>query len=263
MNEEKNDFSLIHLLIPILIGVGIFILSNNIIWLFLCLPLLFFMPIILQIRQNKINLYTFFRYFLLLAFPVSIFLSFGEIARCSSDWFIWEVLAMVAISTILTSGKRIGLSLWSKVYYIAILLFVFVIMLSMGNGAECGATNAKIKATMGQMRSAAELSKIRTASYKGIGEDRDFNALMQGVHSAQEGANPDQCFIDDLFSKKERNKRVFGEMLISTDGSTWCYKAQLINDPILWCVDSNGYAGYVDEIGCSADNYSCKVGSND
>lgn len=64
--------------------------------------------------------------------------------------------------------------------------------------------------------------------------------------------------LDEMFNKVEENYIGKG-LLIDGNGTAWCYKADLIKDSVPWCVDSNGYTGYVDEGGCSGGNYFCQM----
>jgi hypothetical protein len=102
--------------------------------------------------------------------------------------------------------------------------------------------SAKVKATMDQMRSAAELFKINNnqGTYFGITEEGDTSVLVNEVN---------------------RILKTDNNILISPDGMAWCFKVDLSgkNGKMqMFCVDSDGYSG--EPTNTSSD---CNLRNND
>lgn len=254
--KKENNYSLKYLLIIPIVG-GLCVLFNNVYWS--CFFLLFLVPVFFIISNNLNKPTLLFRYLLLLVFPITLYFSFGEIMNCADDWLFFEILLIIVISLLLMKGKRMNLGLIFKVYYIFALIFL-LFGFGFFSGASSSTPDAKIKATMSQMRSAAYLSKLRVGSYAGVRNDEDFNVLMRAVYDTQKGLSSHQCILNRPFNWFMAETKPYDEgLLVPADGSAWCYKVELKMNPISWCVDSNGYAGHADEGGCVGENYSCKV----
>lgn len=262
MDEGKQDFSLVHLFISLLVigAVAVGFLFGNPAFPFLfCLFLLFLIPISLQMNKNRDNPNFVFRSLLLLVFPILLFFSLVEFRNCSGYGFLIELLIMAAIPFFLMNGKGVHFNLVFQLYYILLVFSLSVVLISMP-GPPGGAWDAKIKATINQMRSAAELSRLRTGSYAGIVRDNDFTKLRESVRSIQTGADDNVCIVNRVFNFVSIDKKSYVDvLLVNRDGSKWCYKAELRSDAIPWCADSDGYVGFADEGGCVGENYSCKV----
>lgn len=256
---KKNTHLLKYILVIVIVS-GLFILYNNPGLLFLFIfSSLFFIPIIIQVNNNPRNPYTIFRFSLLFVFPVLLFCFLGLLLNCS-NWFMVEFLVIVGILGALVNGKGMKFDSWFQAHYILMSLLVFVLLFTgANNGAYHAANNAKIKAIMSQMRSTAELIKIKEGSYADIGKGSDFNTYRGGINEVYGRQNIDNsCFIDRKNDYPKVQKIYNEALLIAIDGSAWCYKADLINDSVPWCVDSSGYYDYAGEGGCSVNNYSCK-----
>lgn len=254
---KKNKYSLLDLLILLVIGGYLSSFHGD--WFFIYVFCLFFLiPLGFQINSNRDNLSFLFRSVLLVIFPVIILFSFKELSNCANNWLLVEVFTIAIISLLLMTGKNICFTRSFKVYYIFILLVIFLQLVSNSRPSSLSAStsNSKIKATMSQMRSTAEMVSIRNGSYSELRSDSDFNSLLESVYGTQNKILPGRCVIDEMFNKVEENYSGKG-LLINGNGTAWCYESDLINDSVPWCVDSSGYDGYVDEGGCSGDNYSC------
>ena len=125
-----------------------------------------------------------------------------------------------------------GFTLIELLVVIAIIgILAGIIVVSMG-GAQNSAQNAKIKATLDQMRSSAELYKIKNnvPSYAAYISTDEYLSLDDSV---------DDISSNDGFK-------------VNGDGSKWCYVVDLLGtDAGTWCVDSAGYAGAATATGCS------------
>gem|GEM_PF-1895809 len=226
-----------------------------------CLFLLFLIPTVFQINKNRDN-YTFlFRSLLLLVFPVLLFFSLAELRNCSGYGFLIALLIIV-IPFFLMNGKGVHFNLVFQLYYILLTASLFVVLISMpGSGSK--AWDARIKATISQMRSAAEMSRIKTGDYVGVVKDDEFTKLRESVRSIQTGADDNVCIVNRVFNFVNIDKKSYTDvLLVNGDGSKWCYRAELRSGSISWCADSNGYDGYADEGGCFGENYSCKGGDS-
>jgi hypothetical protein len=194
---------------------------------------------------------------LLLCFPIIVTLSYGAIYKCSDRIPSFLVfLVIVFFSVILTQGKGANFGKWLKLSYPFLVLFSFYIISPLFSGTEISAPNSKIKAYMNQMRSTAELVNIKSGSYAGIRDSADFKALLTTVRETRMRIDQ-MCFIDLLDKNKMRESPDAESLLIAPDGSAWCYRSALLNNPIPWCVDSMGYMGNTDAGGCNKDNLSC------
>ena len=264
MDERKQDFSLVHLFISLLVigAVAVGFLFGNPAFPFLfCLFLLFLIPISLQMNKNRDNPNFVFRSLLLLVFPILLFFSLVEFRNCSGYGLWIELLIIIGISLIFLNGKGVRFSLIFQIYYILLISSLFFLMLFTSGHSDRMPRDVKIKSTVSQMRSAAELSKLKTGSYAGIVKDIDFTRLRESVRSIQTEVDNNTCIVNKVFNfGNEEEKSYIDVLLVNEDGSKWCYKAELRSDAIPWCADSDGYIGFADEGGCSGDNYSCKVG---
>jgi len=88
-------------------------------------------------------------------------------------------------------------------------------------------SSPKVKATMSQIRSAAELFKIKNnqGTYFGVAEEGDTSVLVGVINKELETEN---------------------NILISSDGMAWCFKVDLSGKDSkmqMFCVDSDGYIG--------------------
>ncbi|BFT94268.1 MAG: hypothetical protein MNSN_00500 [Minisyncoccus archaeiphilus] len=141
-----------------------------------------------------------------------------------------------------------GFTLIELLVVIAIIgILAGIIVVAMGN-AQGSANNAKLKATMSQMRSTAELHKIsknQGASYAGLNdqaESPDMKRLFDAVKNVQSTAGT--------------------AVLPATPTNAWCYAVDLLAPEYSatnnWCVDSNGYVGLnVTASGCTGTTYNC------
>jgi prepilin-type N-terminal cleavage/methylation domain-containing protein len=131
-----------------------------------------------------------------------------------------------------------GFTLIELLVVIAIIgILAGIIVVSMG-GAQNSAKNAKVKATMDQMRSAAELYKIKNnlENYTGI-TSGDVGTLDAAVDEITGASNA---------------------VVFNTGSTKWCYSVTLLGDGAGdWCVDANGYAGVPVTDGCGATNAAC------
>jgi hypothetical protein len=205
------------------------------------------------------GLYIFFRRTLLLIFPILLLLFQKEFYKCADKVpSILSLVLVVLLSLLLTHGKGVGFNKWFRFVYPLLVLGCFFAFSPLFYGSQLSHPNAKIKATMGQMRSTAEMANIESGSYAGIRESADFNELLAVVRETRMRLDQ-MCFIDLLDKNKTRESPDVESLLIAQDGSVWCYRSVLLNDPASWCVDSVGYMGKADEGGCSDDNLSCKI----
>jgi prepilin-type N-terminal cleavage/methylation domain-containing protein len=136
-----------------------------------------------------------------------------------------------------------GFTLIELLVVIAIIgILAGIIVVSMG-GAQNSATNAKVKATMDQMRSAAELYKINTNAgddYNGVAGDVDVDRLVDAVVEVIPTAP--------------------AAVVVQTGDAAWCYSVTLLTTPATyWCVDSAGYAGAPAASGtCTTTTGACR-----
>jgi ankyrin repeat protein len=98
--------------------------------------------------------------------------------------------------------------------------------------------NEKIKATMDQMRSAAELEKIEKSidNYSSLGDY--FDVLLKSVNDMTGGHDVPY-----------RTPVTYEE---------WCFSVQLPGNGTYWCVDSDGYAGVPVGNDTCKTSFSCK-----
>ncbi|OQB10642.1 MAG: Type II secretion system protein G precursor [Parcubacteria group bacterium ADurb.Bin216] len=116
-----------------------------------------------------------------------------------------------------------GFTLIELLVVIAIIgILAGIIVVSMG-GAQNSAKDAKVKATMDQMRSAAELHKIKinAENYSDLGPD--VTTLVAATN--------------DITGRTDQVMKL-------ANNSKWCFSTKLnTGDDEYWCVDSNGFAG--------------------
>jgi prepilin-type N-terminal cleavage/methylation domain-containing protein len=128
-----------------------------------------------------------------------------------------------------------GFTLIELLVVIAIIgILAGIIVVAMG-GAQKSANDAKLKATMSQVRSAAELYKINVKgglNYNGVGSDADVTRLITEIGKLSSGA---------AISLNE-------DAPVDTK---WCLLATLSNGTTKYCVDSNGYSNVVGTNGCT------------
>jgi hypothetical protein len=126
----------------------------------------------------------------------------------------------------------------------AIPVFLIVSLSYVSNGSPH--SNAVIKSSMSQIRSAAELSNMKAGSYANIRNDEGLKKLVNAINSKT--------------GRKD-------DVLISPDNTRWCMKVRLISEK--WekditynCIDSIGFVGTLGEDNTVCDagygNYSCK-----
>ncbi len=132
-----------------------------------------------------------------------------------------------------------GFTLIELLVVIAIIgILAGIIVVSMG-GAQNSAKDAKVKATMDQMRSAAELYKIKinAENYSDLGPD--VTTLVAATNEIT-GRSDVVVKTPTTFAK-------------------WCFSTKLnTGDDEYWCVDSNGFAGEPTAATTCTNSYSCR-----
>jgi prepilin-type N-terminal cleavage/methylation domain-containing protein len=125
-----------------------------------------------------------------------------------------------------TKMKNKGFTLIELLVVIAIIgILAGIIVVAMG-GAQKSANDAKLKSTMSQARSAAELYKINVKgglNYNGLASDADMTRLMTEVTKLDSATaflrlNTDAGIVD----------------------TKWCLTATMSNGTSKYCVDSQG-----------------------
>ncbi len=164
--------------------------------------------------------------------PILIFLAFFMV----EIQFLWIAMGFFLISFFLSLGFSKKTKRFDGYFIFAYALFVLlipllVIIFSLDSDGRQYPRNAKIKATMSQLRSSMLL------------EDR------RGAMRLVEAVN------------KETGKNY--ELRVSSDNQRWCMKVELFKD--FWdkatyycCVDSEGYIGDSDGCNPQDNNYSCR-----
>lgn len=135
-----------------------------------------------------------------------------------------------------------GFTLIELLVVIAIIgILAGIIVVSMGS-AQGSAINAKVKATLSQMRTTAELHKITVNGgddYADLETNTEMIALMGAVDDVLDG----------------------GTLVPATPTTDWCYKVSLMSpeDTKSWCTDSNGYIGEAANAttNCTGANHVC------
>ena len=110
-----------------------------------------------------------------------------------------------------------------------------VVLVNLGGESE-KAKNARIKASMGQLRTLMESDRAAstTLSY------RDPDTVGATLKT-------------DMTSTKTGGSQFIGH----ASGGKWCAEVKLVGTPATyWCVDSTGYAGST--ANCEATNYDCQ-----
>jgi hypothetical protein len=136
---------------------------------------------------------------------------------------------------------------WFKLsYYVLFIIIPLILVQSMQSPRVSYSIGAKVKATMDQMRAAAELYKIRNEQedYSGVEGDDDMARLIVSVNEATKGNDA---------------------LLLSPDKAEWCFKVDWSrrgDRDKIHCVDSAGYAGVPgdQENDCNVrtGDYSCR-----
>ncbi|BFT94462.1 MAG: hypothetical protein MNSN_02140 [Minisyncoccus archaeiphilus] len=203
-------------------------------------------------RNNKNVIMGYVLLFFPLILPVMMLI--GYITTNYSFLSLSPLILILAIPILPLTEKlnQIKKDTYFKLSYFVfvILLPVVIILILASSGChDCSANNAKIKASMSQMRSTGELFRISRnegLDYKGLDSktqdgSKDMQSLILKINSMQESA-PDNVELGD-------------------DNKTWCYKVELLEpEKVSWCVDSNGYVGpNEDSLGClsSAQEAKC------
>ncbi|MDD4409061.1 MAG: prepilin-type N-terminal cleavage/methylation domain-containing protein [Candidatus Pacebacteria bacterium] len=137
-----------------------------------------------------------------------------------------------------------GFTLIELLVVIAIIgILAGIIVVSMG-GAQQSANNAKVKATLSQLRSAAELAKINSATsstyQNAFPANGEVDKLITGINNVIDAA-PDA-------------------VTMTADYSKWCYSLTLLGTAGNLCVDSTGFIGTPTAVGtCAVGTGYCVV----
>lgn len=125
----------------------------------------------------------------------------------------------------------IGFSIWGLLFSILFPICLIVLLIISTGGARGAARDSLVRANIDQMRTAASLYKIRTTKtdYSGMEADEDVSRLI---------------------------KETAGTLVPSNPVNDWCYVVTL-SDKQRWCVDSNNYSGYTNNVSCVDDSHSC------
>lgn len=150
--------------------------------------------------------------------------------------------------------KNKGFTLIELLVVVAIIGVLATIVLGSLGQARSRAQDAKIKATMSQMRTAAEIFNLDNGSYSGAdttGFRDDDRGACRGAGTPSDGTVYDPSISESFVELTTEvnnittglSTRVFCGVSVGTDG--WAYAAPL-NNPETgftgWCVDGTGAA---------------------
>lgn len=168
-----------------------------------------------------------------LIFPIAcliIFFSpFLDIENYNNRLLILALFAIGPSTLVMTDYPPARGDNFFKISYFIILISLVMFWISETNSNKPVHYNSspKVKATMSQIRSAAELFKIKNnqGTYFGVTEEGDVPILVDSVNKMLETDN---------------------NIIISPDGMAWCFKVDLSGKDSkmqMFCVDSDGYSG--------------------
>jgi prepilin-type N-terminal cleavage/methylation domain-containing protein len=136
-----------------------------------------------------------------------------------------------------------GFTLIELLVVIAIIGILSGLIVVSMSGAQNAAKDARIKATMDQMRSAAEIYKLTNATYGTYAGVTTCNDAAGFIVAGSDG----EKLCDDMLTQ------VADGLLIHSTTSSYCVEKTMNTGT--WCVDSTGYSGTTAD--CEGTNYNC------
>lgn len=136
-----------------------------------------------------------------------------------------------------------GFTLIELLVVIAIIGILSGLIVVSMSGAQNAARDARIKASLDQLRATAEIYKLNNSTY--------------GVYAGVSTCNDEAGFIvagsdgerlcDDILGQ------LAGGLLIHSSATAYCVEKTLNTGS--WCIDSTGYSGTTAD--CEGSNYNC------
>lgn len=143
-----------------------------------------------------------------------------------------------------------GFTLIELLVVIAIIGILSGLIVVSMNGAQNAAKDARIKATMDQMRATAEIHKLNSGAagygtYAGITTCNDAAGF---IVAGSDGEKLCDAIMDTTMGS--------GAMLLHSSADKYCF-SKVLNVSGSWCVDSSGYSGST--ANCDGTpNYNCQ-----
>ena len=232
----------------------VFIISTIICWIYASFSLIFNKEAILQLKKDNRTVGLLFLFFPIISYLI-YFLIF-EVNYLIS--FLFEFIILLIIPFVLLFGglyysskKRIGKNYIISFFLVSIISIGCSFMLY-ADGACCGANDAKIKADLDQMRSAAEVYKIENNAYSLLSSNVD--ASNCDITNTFIDTNTDGDKACDDAVKQLKGGLIVRINNVGGDNAKYCIQKTL-NASGSFCVDSTGYVGPMS--GCDPVNYDC------